>query len=192
MIAFAITGGIGMGKSTVAALLQERGIPVVDSDIIARQVVEPGQPALAEIATCFGADMLGSDGRLRRDLLAARVFGDETQRKRLEAILHPRIRAVWQTTLNQWRDEGRPTAVGVVPLLYEVDAAREFDRVICVACSAATQRERLLTRGWSLEQIRQRSNAQWPVEKKLALADVVVWTEGALSVVRGQLNRIFH
>lgn len=191
MIAFAITGGIGMGKSTVAAMLQERGIPVVDSDIIARQLVEPGQPALAEIVACFGADMIGADGRLRRDLMAARVFGDETQRKRLEAILHPCIRAVWQTTLKQWRDESRPVAVAVVPLLYEVDAAREFDRVICVACSAATQRERLLARGWSLEQIQQRMNAQWPVQKKSALADVVVWTEGTLDVVRGQLNQIF-
>src|SRR5437899_8502578 len=93
---FGLTGGIGMGKSTAADLLRKRGLPVVDSDVIARQAVEPGQPALAEIRQLFGAEMVGDDGRLRREELARRVFADAESRRKLEAILHPRIRAVWQ------------------------------------------------------------------------------------------------
>src|ERR1041385_6459689 len=91
---FGLTGGIGMGKSTAADLLRGRGFPVVDSDIIAREIVEPGQPALAEVRQVFGAEIVGADGRLRRDELARRVFGDSEARRRLEAILHPRIRAI--------------------------------------------------------------------------------------------------
>src|ERR1700745_599585 len=116
---YGLTGGIGMGKSTTEKLLRERGIAVVDTDLIARQIVEPGQPALSEIKTLFGPDILGADGRLRRDELARRVFGDATARKNLESILHPRIRAIWQEQVEAWRKEGRPAGVVVIPLLFE-------------------------------------------------------------------------
>src|ERR1044071_4876378 len=135
-----------MGKSTAADLLRRRGLPVVDSDVIARQVVEPGQPALKEIRAVFGDAIIGPDGRLRRDQLAARVFADAGARRQLEEILHPRIRAVWQAQLDAWRREGRPAAVAVIPLLFETDSARHFDFTICVACSAETQRRRLFDR----------------------------------------------
>src|SRR5206468_1027138 len=122
------------------------------------------------------------DGRLRRDELAKRVFGDADARRRLEEILHPRIRAVWQARLQSWRSEGRAWAVAVIPLLFETDAARHFDATICVACPVMTQRRRLFERGWTGEQIAQRIAAQWPVEKKMLLADYVVWTECPLEV----------
>ena len=190
MKTFGLTGGIGMGKSTAADLLRRRGFPVVDSDVIAREIVEPGQPALAEIRQLFGREILGDDGRLRRDELARRVFADASARRKLEEILHPRIRAVWQSQLQSWRAEGRPAAIALIPLLFETDASRHCDATICAACSAKTQRQRLRKRGWNDEQIDQRIAAQLPIEKKMLLADYVVWTEGPLDVHEGQLARI--
>jgi dephospho-CoA kinase len=184
-----LTGGIGMGKSTVTEMLRQRGWPVADSDLIARQVVEPGQPALAEIAARFGSELIGPDGRLRRDQLAQRVFSHTSLRRELEAILHPRIRQVWRAQLEQWRREGQPRAAVVVPLLYEVDVAGDFDPVWCVACAPATQQERLAGRRWTEAQIRQRNLAQWPIEKKMALADFVLWSEGGLEVLAAQVDR---
>ena len=190
MILLGLTGGVGMGKSTVADMLRQRGWPMVDSDLIARQIVEPGQPALAEIAAQFGGEMIGAEGRLRRDLLAERVFADESQRKKLEAILHPRIRRTWRGVADQWRKEGRSWGVAVIPLLHEVGADEEFDRILCVACSAATQQKRLEARGWTLGEMERRQRAQWPVDKKMARADFVVWSEGGLEVAAAQLDRV--
>ena len=185
-----LTGGIGMGKSASAQLLRSRGVPVMDTDDLARQVVEPGQPALAEIRDAFGAEIVGPDGRLRRDDLARRVFADPAARQRLEEILHPRIRALWRAQVDNWRAEGRPLAVVVIPLLFETKAEAELDATICVACSAATQQQRLQARGWSPAQIEQRLQAQWPVEPKMARADYVIWTEAGLDVHAAQIERI--
>jgi dephospho-CoA kinase len=187
---FGITGGVGMGKSTSAQLLRARGIAVVDTDDLARQVVAPGEPALAEVQAVFGPDIVTSGGELRRDELARRVFGDAVARQRLEQILHPRIRQLWRAQLSDWLAEGRPAAVVVIPLLFETNAERELDATVCVACSAATQRQRLAERGWSSEQIDQRIQAQLPVEKKIARADYVIWTEAGLDVHAAQLERI--
>lgn len=179
-----------MGKSTAAEMLRSRGLPVADSDVIARQVVEPGEPALREIVSQFGPEMVDAGGRLRRDRLAARVFHDETERKKLEAITHPRIRQRWQEEVARWRSEKRMHGVAVVPLIFEVNLAEEFDCIICIACSAASQRQRLQDRGWSEEQLRQRLAAQWPIDKKMALSDFVVWSEGTLDVLAAQLDRL--
>ncbi len=190
MKTYGLTGGVGMGKSTSARILAGRGVAVADTDVIARQLVEPGQGALSEILDAFGAGMAGVDGGLRRDELARLVFRDSAARKLLENILHPRIRAVWRKQLDQWRGEGCARAVVVIPLLFETDAAAYFDTIICAACTAATQRQRLRARGWSAEQIEQRIGAQWPAERKMALANHVVWTEPDLEVHAAQLGRI--
>lgn len=187
---FGLTGGIGMGKSAVAQLLERRGVPVVDTDVLARKVVEPGQPALAAIQEMFGAAVLAPDGSLRRDELARRVFASDISRRQLEAILHPRIRALWQAQVEQWRAAGVRLGVVVIPLLFETNVAKHFDKVICVACSAATQHQRLTARGWSAEQIQQRIAAQWSTEKKLTLADFVIWTEGGPEVTVTQVERL--
>ena len=179
-----------MGKSTAAGWLCARGVAVVDTDRVAREFVEPGQPALAEIRQVFGAAVLAADGRLRRDELARLVFADAAAREKLEGILHPRIRKHWQAQVAAWRDAGRTMAVVVIPLLFETHTAAEFDRTICLACSAATQRERLFARGWTEEQIARRNAAQWPVARKMELADHVVWTEGTVGVHRRQWERI--
>jgi dephospho-CoA kinase len=186
-----LTGGVGMGKSTAAQILRARGAQVVDADELARQLVQPGQPALNEIQAAFGKKIVAPGGRLRRDELARIVFSDAPAREKLEAILHPRIRERWLAQIETWRKENRALAVVVIPLLFETRAESHFDKIICVACSAATQRERLLARGWTPEQIQQRLAAQWPVEQKISRADFVVWTEGALDAHASQLERIF-
>jgi dephospho-CoA kinase len=185
-----LTGGVGMGKSTCAQLLQWRGAAVVDTDELARQVVQPGQPALAEIREVFGPDLVGPAGRLKREELAQIVFAAATARKKLEAILHPRIRDLWQAQVETWRGEGKPLAVVVIPLLFETKAEAEFDTVICVGCSAATQGQRLLARGWTPAQIERRLTAQLPIEEKMARSHHVIWTEAGLEVHAQQVYRI--
>jgi len=186
-----LTGGVGMGKSTAAQFFRARGAQVVDTDELARQLVQPGQPALAEIQAAFGQAIVAPEGRLRRDELARIVFADAAAREKLEAILHPRIGERWLAQVETWRRENRALAIVVIPLLFETRAESHFDKIICVACSAPAQRERLLARGWTPEQIRQRLAAQWPVEQKISRADFVVWTDGALDTHVRQLERIF-
>jgi dephospho-CoA kinase len=192
MKVFGLTGGVGMGKSASAQLLRSRGVLVVDTDDLARQVVEPGQPALAEVQAAFGSEIVGPDGQLRRDELARRVFADPAARKRLEDILHPRIRALWRVQVENWRADGHLLAVVVIPLLFETSAEAELDATICVACTPATQHQRLLARGWSPQEIEQRLRAQWPVGVKMARADYLVWTEASLEVHAAQLERILN
>lgn len=190
MKVFGLTGGIGMGKSTADRLLQERGVPVIDTDILARQIVEPGQPALAEIQLAFGGEVITPDGHLNREALAEIVFSNPVARQQLERITHPRIQTLWRGQIEQWRAEAQPLVLVVIPLLFETAAEAGLDATLCVACSAATQQRRLQERHWTAEQIRQRLAAQWPVEKKMARADFVVWSEGGLEVLAAQLHRI--
>ncbi len=187
-----LTGGIGMGKSAATEILRRRGVPVLDTDLLAREFTEPGQPALQEIKELFGREVLDSQGRLRRDELARRVFSDPDEREKLERVLHPRIRAAWQSQLATWRAESRPVAVVAIPLLFETDAQAGFDATLCIACSAATQLSRLAARSWSPEHIQQRIRAQWPIEKKMAAADYMVWTEGPLAVHAAQLECVLE
>jgi len=197
-----------MGKSTAATLLAQRGVTIVDTDILARQIVEPGHPALDEIRQTFGTEMIGSDGSLRRDQLARRVFSDPAARKKLEGILHPRIRQLWQSQLAGWRAEAGSSAglpgdrlhsgaqhsntryfCVVIPLLFETQADGEVDATLCVACLSATQHQRLSSRGWNAEQINQRIKSQLPLEEKMARADYVIWNEGSVDVLGAQLER---
>lgn len=193
-----------MGKSTAADLLAGRGVKIVDTDLLARQLVEPAQPALKEIRSAFGPEMLGPDGSLRRDRLASRVFSNESERKRLEDILHPRIRQLWQSQLAQWRsnvpvgESSQPEKGSVryfcvvIPLLFETRAETEMDATICLACSNATQHRRLVSRGWNDGQIAQRIGSQLPIEQKMARANYVVWNEAPLDVLSAQLDQVLR
>jgi dephospho-CoA kinase len=190
-----LTGGVGMGKSTAAAFLQRRGARVVDTDQLARELVEPGRPALHEIRTVFGDQIISPEGQLRRDELADIVFADAGARKKLEQILHPRIRERWLAQVQSWRNENCSVAVVVIPLLYETRAESHFDKVICVACSENSRHERLAGRGWAKTQIEARVSSQMPVNEKIARADFVIWSEGAVQNHAQQvdciLNRLF-
>lgn len=192
MIVLGITGGIGMGKSASGDLLRQRNIPVVDTDVLAREVVEPGEPALTEIISTFGREVLDDSGRLNRGEVARRVFGNPPLREKLEAILHPRIRERWQAQILAWRTQGHRLAAVIIPLLFETQAEKELAYTVAVACSAKSQHTRLLARSWTADQIAQRLAAQWPTAKKIEAADFLIWTESSLDVHAAQLDRILQ
>ena len=185
-----LTGGVGMGKSTAASFLLSQGVRLIDTDDLARQLVQPGQPALAEIAGNFGSSVLTAAGELDRVALAQIVFADPVARQKLEAILHPCIRVGWQAQVESWRQENCTVGVVVIPLLFETKAEAAFDKIICVACLPASQVERLGGRGWNPEQIRQRIASQLPIEQKIARSQLVIWSEGTIEAHRQQVGRI--
>lgn len=186
-----LTGGIGTGKSTAAGFFAQAGARIIDTDLIARELVGPGSSALAEIETAFGPAVLAPDGALRRDELARIVFDNELARKKLEAILHPRIRESWLAQIETLRGQHVPVVVVVIPLLFETHAETYFGKIVCTACSAVTQRERLRARGLSPEQTGQRIAAQMPSDHRIARSDYVIWTEGTLDVHRRQVVEVF-
>ena len=187
---FGLTGGIGMGKSAASLILNKRGVLTVDTDEVARNVVAPMQPALAQIQQTFGDEVISPEGTLRRDVLARIVFSDPAARQKLEAITHPLIREQWKKDVARFRAMGLKAACVIIPLLFETNAESEFDATICVACSAATQRSRLAIRDWGAEQTAQRIAAQFPIDKKIAKANYVVWNEGSLEILAAQLDAI--
>lgn len=179
-----------MGKSTAAGILSKLGVAVIDTDQIARDIVQPGQPALAEIVREFGDQILNDKGELLRHRLAQEVFGDSAKRSKLEAILHPRIREVWFAAVTGWRAEKKSAAAVIIPLLFETNAQSAFTSVICLACSRETQIQRLRQRGWNDDELKNRIAAQWPVEKKIANSDYVVWTDTTVGAHEAQLRRL--
>jgi dephospho-CoA kinase len=187
-----LTGGVGMGKSTAASFFLKLGVRVVDTDEIARQLVQPGQPALLAIQNQFGHGVIATGGELRRDELARIVFADALARQKLESILHPLIRQCWLAQIEKWRQANDLVALVVIPLLFETQAETSFEKIICVACSPVAQQERLQTRGWKDDQIVQRIAAQMPVEQKIARSDFVVWTEGSPVTHEQQVTRVFQ
>lgn len=183
-----LTGGIASGKSTVADMFAALGVPVIDTDVIAREIVAPGEPALEEIVAAFGADLLGPDGSLDRRALRARVFADPADRHRLEGILHPRIR---NRTLELAAAAGGPYQVIVVPLLVESGFDRQVDEVVVVDCPEAEQRRRLMTRdGETAQQVGRMLAAQVGRAARIAAADTVIDNSGDLSATRAQVQAL--
>lgn len=179
MLRVGLTGGIACGKSAVAEAFARRGVPLIDTDLIAREVVEPGEPGLARVAEAFGPDILNADGSLNRAELRARVFADPERKRRLEAILHPLIRA---RTLERLRNAEGPYAVVVVPLLVETDFDELVDRVLVVDCAPETQVERLVARDTGSRAEAARIIAsQAPREARLARANDVLRNDGSLA-----------
>jgi dephospho-CoA kinase len=186
----ALTGGIASGKTTVANLFAAHGIPLVDSDLIAREVAEPGQPALAAVAEAFGPDVLGTDGRLDRRRLRDIIFSDPTSRARLEAILHPAIRAEMERQSAAAAEAG-PYQVLVIPLLAEGGRRDRADRVLVVDVPEALQVERLVARDTvSRAQAQASLQAQASRAARLAIADDVVTNTGRIDDLRGQVDAL--
>jgi len=187
-----LTGGIGSGKSMVAQTFAELGAVVIDADQLAREVVEPGQPALQEIATAFGRDVLLSDGRLDRSKLAGIIFADPAERARLDAITHPRIRARMDQEIKA-RRSGPGVLIVDIPLLYESARTHSVERVIVVWVDPQTQLRRIRRRdGLSAEAARQRIAAQMPLDAKRARADHVIDNSGSREDTRRQVEAIYH
>jgi dephospho-CoA kinase len=183
-----LTGGIASGKSTVAEIFAGLGIPVIDTDVIAREVVAPGMPSLASIRHEFGDTVFTEDDELDRSALRRIVFADEDARRRLEAILHPLIQA---ETLRQADAAGGPYQVIVVPLLVGSALVTFVDRVLVVDCDEATQIRRLVARdGESEGQARRMLAAQSSRAERLAIADDIVQNEGDLAVTRAEVAKL--
>ena len=188
-----LTGGIASGKSTAARMLAELGAPVVDADQIAREVVAPGQPALAELVDAFGPEILLPDGTLDRKRVGALVFADADKRRRLNAITHPRIGAATQGRLAELRAAGLPLAIYEAALIVESGLYEAMDGLIVVSCTEAQQLERLVGRdGLGEDEARARIAAQAPLAAKLAAATWVVDTSGSLAETRQQIGRIWE
>jgi len=190
----ALTGGIAAGKSVVTDVLRAHGVTVVDADEVARAVVEPGQLALEGIRRRFGDDVLDESGRLNRQALAKIVFGDETARADLNAIVHP---AVWRHSNEVFQRElgQHPTVplVYAIPLLVEGNRVEEFDRVIVVHAPEDIRRERLVReRGMAPEEALGRIQAQASDEERLAVADVVLDSSGGLEDTRVAAITLAH
>ncbi len=187
-----LTGGIGSGKSTVCRMFAELGAEVVDADRLARDVVEIGQPALAEIVQAFGPEMLLPDGHLDRGRLAALIFRDAAARERLNGITHPRIRErIWEEVA------ARSVRPGVlildIPLLYENARTDLVEAVIVVWVDRETQLRRLREReGLSLEEAQRRIAAQMPLEEKRARADHIIDNTGGLAKTRRQVRAVYE
>jgi dephospho-CoA kinase len=178
----ALTGGIASGKSAVADLFAALGVPVIDTDVIAREVVEPGQPALAEVVAAFGTEVLDATGRIDRRRMRERIFADPDARRRLEVILHPAIRA---EMARQSLAARGPYQVLVIPLLTEGGRRDHVDRVLLVDVPEELQIERLMMRdGVTLEQARASLNAQATRAERLAMADDVVRNSGRVDELR--------
>ncbi|MFZ8965763.1 MAG: dephospho-CoA kinase [Steroidobacteraceae bacterium] len=183
-----LTGGVASGKSTVARLFTELGVPVFDTDQIARDVVEPGQPALDEVIACFGPRSLGPDGRLDRAWLRQQVFADPALRRRLEAILHPRIRA---ELARRSAAAGGAYQVWVIPLLVEGGGQDRVDRVLVVDCPADIQLQRLLKRdGSDPATARAMLEAQASREQRRAVADDLIDNTGSPAALQGAVEAL--
>lgn len=191
-----LTGGIGSGKSTVARLLAERGAIVVDADQVAREVVAPGEPALAEIAERFGPEVIDEAGRLDRPALAAIVFGDEAARRDLEAITHPRIGEAVATQIEQARAaeeaDGRTRLVVVDhPLLVESGAAAGYETVIVVEAPVDVRVRRVVEhRGMDEADVRARILAQSDDATRRAAATHVIDNGGGPEELAAQVDAI--
>jgi dephospho-CoA kinase len=176
-----LTGGIASGKTTVARMLEAHGGAIIDADVAAREVVSPGEPALAEIAEAFGPEVLGPDGGLNRPALAGIIFRDEAARQKLNAIVHPRVRARMFAQLDALRQQPEPPrfAVLVVPLLLESGHDWAIDQVWVVSVPEDVQLERLMRRDQlASEAAHARIRAQMPISEKLKHADRVIENTG--------------
>jgi len=181
-----LTGGIGSGKSTVADLFQQLGIPVIDADVIAHTLVEPGQPALVEIIEAFGANTVDASGVLDRARLRKLVFSDPEQKHRLEAILHPKIRREIITLTTNIRT---PYCIVVIPLLLETDQRDLVDRILVVDTGVDKQIARVTMRnGLPRHEIMAIITAQASRERRLAAADEVIDNNGSLNELNSQVR----
>jgi dephospho-CoA kinase len=188
---YGLTGGIATGKSTVSRMFREEGVPIVDADLLAREVVESGQSALAEIAAAFPF-AIAADGQLNRRALADHIFAHPEARLTLEAITHPRIRALATVRTQALADVGHRYALYDAPLLFERNLHLGLAGVIVVVCGEQTQLARLMARdALSLDQAKARVGAQLSLEAKRALADWVIDNDGSLTDTRRQVQAVF-
>lgn len=189
----ALSGGIGSGKSAVAELFRAHGVPIIDADVLARDVVSPGEPALAEILATFGPAIMNLDGTLNRRALASVIFSDTQKRKQLEDILHPRIRSAFTRKLLSFDNSPAPFVIYVMPLFFEAENAHpELEKVIVVwapeeLCITRVMNRDRLNRDDALLRVR----AQLPIDEKSKRADWVIKNDGDESALPAQVEKVY-
>jgi dephospho-CoA kinase len=189
-----LTGGIATGKSTVSAMFAHLGARIIDADLLAREVVAPGQRAHAEIVQAFGPEVLQDDGYLDRKRLGAIIFADADKRKRLEQITHPAIRARQQRILSVYEEEAfEGVVIWDAALLLESGSATGMDRVVVVFVDPATELSRLMARdGLGEEEARRRIASQMPVAEKAKLAEYVIDNSGSRAETEHQVREVYR
>lgn len=189
-----LTGGIGTGKTTAANMLARLGAVLIDADLIAREIVEPGAPAYREIVETFGPELLHADGTLDRAKLGALVFADDAKRRQLNAMTHPRVRQLMLERLAELQGLPcpPPAALLVIPLLYENGLEHLVEEVWVVASSLERARERLIVRdGFSPAEADRRIAAQLPIDQKVARAGRVIRNDGDLAALQSEVERVW-
>jgi len=185
----ALTGGIATGKSHCAARFTALGVPLIDADQLARDVVQPGSPALAAIGALFGPHVIDVSGALDRQAIARVVFADAEARRDLEAIIHPHVYAA----IERWFDGlSAPFGIADIPLLFETNRAADFDAVVVAACPSEQQLNRLRQRGLSDTDARHRLASQLPIEDKVSRADFVIDTSGSIEQTDEQVVEVWE
>lgn len=188
MFVVGLTGGIGCGKSAVTDRFAALGVPIIDADVVARTVVEPGQPALREIVQQFGADALCPDGTLNRTWLREHIFSNPDAKSTLEGILHPRIRADMRRGLDELDS---PYAIFSIPLLFETGQDKSVDRILVVDCTPELQISRVTRRDQASEaQTESIIASQIDRESRLAKADDIIDNSGTLDDLRPMVERL--
>lgn len=188
MLIIGLTGGIGCGKTTVTQLFQKRQVPVVDADEIAHAVVQPKQPALAEVANAFGQHIIKADGSLDRDRLRNIVFNDPDKKKRLEDILHP---IIFSTLYQQLAQFDAPYGIASIPLLFESNKPHQFNRVVVIDCPEYTQIERVKSRDQlSNDIIAAIMKSQCPRTYRLEHADDIIHNNEGLDSLDAQVQKL--
>lgn len=186
-----LTGSIASGKSTVSLMLKEKGYPIVDADEIARLVVEPGTPVMQAIEKAFGQEVLQTDGSLNRERLGARIFGNEEERNKLNAIIHPAIRTEMLRQKETHLAHGANTVVMDIPLLFESRLQSFVEKIIVVSVTPKVQKERLIARNKLTEtQADNRIESQLSMSFKEAEADAVIDNNGTIQETENQLKSI--
>jgi dephospho-CoA kinase len=186
-----LTGGIACGKTTVATMFSDLGIPVIDADQLARDVVEPGTAGLKQIVLEFGNDVLDPNGGLDRKKVGDLVFGDEAAREKLNAIMHPLIGAAGAEHMMAHQDDPAPYLLYEAALLVETNAYKSFSALIVVSAEESLQRLRLIARdGFTVDEANARIASQLPLARKVAVADHVVANNGDLNGTRRQVAEV--
>jgi dephospho-CoA kinase len=191
MLKMGLTGGIASGKSAVAAMLREMGFPVLEADIVAHKLMEPGQPAHDEVLHEFGAELADSAGRIDRAKLAGIVFVDPAKLAKLNGIIHPRVAEIIFRQFEEWQRNGvRDAGFVEAALLVEAGIDKKLDGLLVTFCTPEQQLERLRTRGMSETEAKRRLAAQLPVQEKLRHATERIDCSGALEETRSQVRAL--
>ncbi|WP_017797272.1 dephospho-CoA kinase [Oceanobacillus kimchii] len=192
-VVIGLTGGIASGKSTVSSMFQAKNFPVIDADLIAREVVEPGERAYDQVVEAFGKEIIKDDHKINRPKLGSIIFTDEDKRKQLNAIVHPAVRSRMLSIRDDYIKKGMPCIVLDIPLLFESNLTHLVDKTLVVYVDEDVQLSRLMKRnGYSEKEASDRIKAQMPLKEKANLADIFIDNNHSIEETKVQLDQVLQ